>query len=524
MQAIDRRTLLFTGGASIAASALPAIAKSAGSIAGMIVDTQEGPVQGVARDNSVAYYAIPFAAPPVGPLRFRAPRPALKRSALLGAGGFGPAPVQNQPAPGLYGEGPMPMAEDCLTLNIWSPRTPGPHPVYVWVHGGGNVAGSSRMPVFDGDRLARHGIVCVTITYRVGAWGFLDLGELLGNDYRGSGNNGLLDIIQSLRWVRDNITQFGGDPAQVTLGGQSAGAKNVCTLMAMPAARGLFHRAIVESGGAETALTAARAAEMAEQFVTAAGVARPADLLALDSAALLATQNRFARAWPRKYPFRAVIDGTDLPDLPLAMMRDGRAAPMPLLIGTTREEIAFFGPNARQDGSVVQGDLANMAVEDFAAVYRHYDALLPGRTPIDRRYLALTAEEYWLPTIRVADATAACGQSTWLYRLDMPRGEPPNKGYAVHGSELPLVWDKVRDPQSAFLGPEGQDAEGLAALMFRHWVSFIRSGGPDREAPVWPRYRTDRRATMLFDTKSRAVLDPDAAQRRLWDNARFDFS
>lgn len=524
MTMIDRRTLLKTTGASVGAgiAGFPAIAASRRRA--LVAQTQEGPVEGVHRDNSIAWYAIPFAAAPVGDLRFRAPKSPPRRTSPLKAAEFGPAPVQNPPAPGLYGDGPMPMSEDCLTLNIWSPNTPGPHPVYVWVHGGGNVAGSSRMPVFDGDRLARHGIVCVTISYRVGAWGFLDMESLLGADYRGSGNNGLRDIIQSLRWVRDNIAAFGGDPASVTLGGQSAGAKNVCTVMAMPAARGLFHGAIVESGGAETVATAARAAEMAEQFMRAAGVTTPRALLTMDAAALLAAQNRFARQWDRKYPFRAMVDGFDLPALPLDMIRERRAAPVPLLIGTAREEIAFFGPNAARDGTVTQGDLANMALRDFLAVYRGYDALMPDRTAIDRRYLALTAEEYWLPTIRVADASAAASQSAWLYRLDMPRAAAPNAGYAVHGSELPLVWDKVRDPQSAFLGPEGKAAEALATQMHRHWVSFIKTGKPDSGASgIWPRYRSDSRATMIFDAHSRAITDPDAQQRQLWDKARFDF-
>lgn len=518
---MDRRT--FLASAALVAAHGPALAtagRSSGDTGG-IAETREGPVRGVATDNGTAYFGIPFAAPPVGPLRFRAPRQPAHRSALFDATGFAPAPIQQPPAPGLYGPGPLPQSEDCLALNIWTPATPGPHPVYVWVHGGGNVAGSSRMPVFDGSRFARHGIVCVTISYRVGALGFLDLSALLGADYAGSGNNGLLDIVEALRWVRANIAAFGGDPGQVTIGGQSAGAKNVCALLAMPAARGLFHRAIVQSGGAETAIDRDGAARMARRFLELTGVSDARDLLTLDGAALLAAQLKLHKSWPRKYPFRAVVDGSLLPDLPLSMIRDGRATPVPLLIGTTRDEIAFFGPNAAHDGGVVQGDLANMAIDVFAPVYAAYGQSFPMLSPVDRRYRALTAEEYWLPTLRTAAAHASVRRPTWLYRLDMPRSAAPNAGYAVHGSELPLVWDKVRDPQSAFLGPEGPKAEALASRMHAHWVAFIRSGKPGAD---WPLHRRDTPPTLVFDAIDRPVTRLDEGERSLWEDARFDFA
>jgi para-nitrobenzyl esterase len=518
---MDRRT--FLASTALIAAHGPALAtagRSSGDTGG-IAETREGPVRGVATDNGTAYFGIPFAAPPVGPLRFRAPRPPVRRSAPFDATRFAPAPIQQPPAPGLYGPGPLPQSEDCLALNIWTPANPGPHPVYLWIHGGGNVAGSSRMPVFDGSRFARQGIVCVTISYRVGALGFLDLSALLGADYAGSGNNGLLDIVEALRWVRANIAAFGGDPRQVTIGGQSAGAKNVCALLAMPAARGLFHRAIVESGGAETAIDRDGAARMARRFLELTGASDARDLLTLDDAALLAAQLKLQKSWPRKYPFRAVVDGSVLPDLPLSMVRDGRAAPVPLLIGTTRDEIAFFGPNAAHDGSVVQGDLANMAIEAFAPVYEAYGRTFASLSAVDRRYRALTAEEYWLPTLRTASAHANARRPTWLYRLDMPRSAAPNAGYAVHGSELPLVWDKVRDPQSAFLGPEGPDAEALSARMHAHWVSFIRTGEPEAS---WPLHRPDAPQTMVFAARDAPVTRLDEGERRLWNDARFDFA
>lgn len=486
-----------------------------------LVDTTEGPVRGTVFADSVRFLGIPFAAPPVGTLRFRAPQDPARRNEVLDASEFAAAPIQNPPPPGLYGPGEMPTSEDCLALNIWRPLTPGPHPVYVWVHGGGNVAGSSRMPVFDGSRFAREGIVCVTISYRVGALGFLDVSPILGSDYAGSGNNGMLDIVAALRWVRANIARFDGDPAAVTVGGQSAGAKNVCTLLAMSAPRGLFRAAIVESGGAETINTLAGAREMAAMFAQEIG--KDTEIGMMPAADLLAAQNRVSKRWPRKYPFRPVIDGVHLDSLPLEMMRVGTAAPVPLLIGTTRDENAFFGPAPQRDGEVTQHDLANIALDAFAPVYAHYASLMPTASATDRRYAAITAAEYEMPTIRAAQSHGS-HRPTWCYRLDMPRATAPHAGYAVHGSELPLVWDKQDDPQSAVLGPEGEAARRLGAMMHAHWISFIREGQPDiGQQPDWPRYDAASRATMLFDASSRVAVDPSGRERRLWEHARFDF-
>ncbi|MBN7795584.1 carboxylesterase/lipase family protein [Parahaliea mediterranea] len=478
--------------------------------------TAQGPVIGVELSDSFAFYGIPFAAPPVGKLRFRGPQEPPPRRGPLRASNFAPAPIQKQPRPGLYMDGPMPLSEDCLHLNIWAPKEAGPHPVYVWIHGGGNVAGASRMPVFDGNRLARHGIVCVSISYRVGVFGFLDVSSILGNEYAGSGNNGLLDIVQALQWVRANITEFGGDPQALTIGGQSAGGKNVCSLLALPAAKGLFRAAICESGGAETAMNTERACKMADDFEAAAD---GLNLLTASPEALLEAQNRFSARWDRKYPFRAIIDGVHLTDVPLYTMRDGKSADVPVLMGTTRDENAFFGPNTDGSGTVAQGDIANMAIERFNAIYTKYDTTLPNATPTDRRYAALTAEEYWVPTIRAADMLTAAQHKVHVYRLDMPRTEAPNAGYAVHGSELPLLWSKLDDPRSAELGPEGAAAQRLSDLMHADWVRFIKTGTLRDD---WPTYGTER-ATMIYDADARIVNDPDADQRRLWSATAFDF-
>lgn len=514
----DRRRLLQIGSMSTFAAtfplSLPLSAHAATASARPIRDTAQGPVRGEALSDCLRFLGIPFAAPPTGPRRFRRPEPPLHRDTMLDATAFAPSPIQKDAPAGLYGPGPFVRSEDCLYLNVWTPHGPGPHPVYVWVHGGGNVAGSSRMPVFDGSRFARQGIVCVTISYRVGALGFLDLGLRLGSDFHASGNNGLLDIVEALRWVHANIAGFGGDTARVTLGGQSAGAKNVCTLLAMPAARGLFHNAIVESGGAQTAATTQVAEEMTDRFLELAGLSNdPSALLTLPVDKLLDAQGRLVAGWRRKYPFRAVIDGTVLPCLPLA----SPAPKIPLLIGWARDDVAFFGPNAAHDGSVTQGELANMALEDFQEVYAGYPDLMPERSPVDRRYAALTAEEYGIPSLRAAASHAAAGGSTWVWRLDMPRAKAPNAGYSVHGSELPLVWDKVDDPLSSYLGPDGAPGSALSAAMRRTWRTFIRSGKAS-----WPAYEPKQSIVMCFADHSTPYSLRSDPEMAMWARSRFD--
>ncbi|MFK7828728.1 MAG: carboxylesterase/lipase family protein [Congregibacter sp.] len=526
MDELSRRQFLAASAAGAAAAMLSGCAVSGdkgGTIRNVIAQTREGPVLGVSLGESVRFLGVPFAAAPVGPLRFKAPQAAAKREGVFSAMSFAPAPIQNAPREGLYGPGILPLSEDCLAVNIWRPHSDGPNPVYVWIHGGGNVAGSSRMPVFDGAQFARDGIVCVTLSYRVGCFGFLDVSPILGSDYAGSGNNGMLDIVAALEWVRDNIAEFGGDPLAITVGGQSAGAKNVCTLLGMPAAKNLFRAAIVESGGAETINTPEAAIEMANLFADEAG-GDEAVLGQMPARELLAIQNRVSSRWPRKYPFRPVIDGIHLLELPLFALHSGRASRIPLLIGTTRDEIAFFGPNARRDGTVVQGDLANMSLSAFSAVYADYPKVFPDACATDLRYAALTAEEYGIPTINAADAHGGKAP-TWRYRFDMPRSTAPNADYAVHGSELALVWNKLDDPGSALLGPEGSEADMLSTRMHAHWVSFIQNGRPDAAIdPDWDAYEASARTTLLFDTQSRVVGDPEGAERKLWSSAKFDFS
>ena len=510
-----RRHLLAGALAGIACAARPGRLHAAVG-AEILRRIPQGLLRGRRMDGVDRFLGIPFAAPPVGPLRFRPPQPTVSWQGVRTADGFAPAPMQAPAQPTPYDPHPPALAEDCLYLNVWAPEAPGPHPVYVWVHGGGNVAGASSMPVFDGSAFARAGVVCVTLTYRVGSFGFLELGELLGADYAGSGNNGLRDLIAGLAWVRDAIADFGGDPDRVTLGGQSAGAKNVVALMTIPKAQRLFRRAIVESGGGHTTSTLHAAHDLARRIAASAGLSDPAALLSLPAADLVAAQMRMSPLYPRKYPFRAVLDGNLLAAVPTDAIAAGRARAIPMLIGTTRDENAFFGPAKTPDGHVEQREIANMALADFDAVLARYPAAFPSLDRAAQRYHALTAEEYGIPTLRLARAHAAAGGATWLYRFDLAPESGPHRDLAVHGSELALVWDRLADPVSAMLGPTGPDAARVAIRMHAAWVDFIKGHAPD----AWPQFHPARPATMIFDRTPHVDHDVDPVGRSLWKDWR----
>jgi para-nitrobenzyl esterase len=409
--------------------------------------------------------------------------------------------------------------EDCLYLNVWAPAEAGPHPVMVWVYGGSNIIGATSQPQYDGASFARDGVVCVTIGYRVGAFGFTELGALLGPEFTGSGNNALRDLLLGLRWVRDNIAAFGGDPAQVTLAGESAGGKNVCSLLAAPAAAGLFRSAIVESGGGQTVHTVAAAQEVAARYVAAMGiaVADAASLLTRPAGALLDAENKMLAAYPRGFAYRGVVDGVMLPEIPLQAIRRGGAREVSLLIGTNRDESVLFQPPDAAHTPIGARELAQLDVAAMQAAEARYRAKFPDMSDIDRRIRLTTAEEYWIPCVRVAEAHAAAGGQTFMYRFDRAPRVGPYQGRAGHTSELPFVWDNFTDEA---MRPAGMGAaeQGLATTMHAAWVQFIRTGTPAAPGlPLWTPYAAPQRATMVFDEAGQVQDDPAGNERSLWD-------
>jgi para-nitrobenzyl esterase len=411
------------------------------------------------------------------------------------------------------GEAGVQHSEDCLYLNLWAPESKGPHPVFVWIHGGGFTGGHAFEPTYDGTAFAREGIVCITVGYRLGVFGFLDLEPVLGAAYAGSANNGLRDLIAALEWIQNHVADFGGDPGRVTVGGESAGAKLTDILMGTPSASGLFHQMISESGGAERVWPRELARDIslgfADQWRAASG---KSDLLTAPGENLIAVQQAFIKEWPQHFPLRPELDGVLLAQLPVRSIAAGSNRGKRLLIGTNRDESALFvGPQPQHDAAT--SDLGNLAQSSFEPIYEKYQSIYPQLTVEQRRIRALTAEEYWVPSIRVADALSKGGGEAWMYRLDFSETAGRLRGYAYHSLDTGMVWEKLHTG----IGNDAEEA-ALSQQLHQAWVAFVRGETPGAAGlPAWPPYSPASRPTMIFDRTSHVEQAPAEAELRLWD-------
>lgn len=503
---LTRRRFLFSGSAAATAATLhKGFAQEVSSAQEVVIAFKAGAVRGLRTKDAIVLRGVPFAKPPVGSLRFRSPVTSGRWDGTLDATRFRPAAPQNG--------GGFAKSEDCLYLNIWSPDTSGPHPVLVWLHGGGFLGGRATEPMFDGTHFTREGIVCITVAYRLGALGFMDVEPLLGSVYQGSATNGLQDIVVALRWIQENIVAFGGDPNRVTLAGQSAGAKLTDLLLGVPAAAPLFHQAISESGGADRVWVRERSFEVAKGFAERWTWETKLPVKAIaeaDVSPLMSVQASFLRDWPVHFPFRGEIDGRFIPRSPLDAIRAGAAKGKRVLIGTNTEESAFFiGPHPAHDPGA--NDLGNLTVAEFQSVYQKYDSVYPSLSRELLRIRATTAEEYWMPSMRVAEAATAGGAQVFLYRLDLP-GHDRFAGLTPHVVDLPLVWEN--EVNAHFTEVERR----MARIMHKAWVEFIKGNAPAAEGlPLWPAFTLKQRETMLLNSASSVQNDPQAKERVLWD-------
>jgi para-nitrobenzyl esterase len=464
----------------------------------------------------VGFVGIPYAEAPVGERRWQAPEPVPPWTGNAGAAAMPPAPPQ--PTAGSRGGATLPgldvgrTDEDCLYLNVWSDTEASGAPVMVWLPGGAFVTGGAAIPLYDGTQLAARGVVVVTVTYRVGALGFAALPGC-------PPNRGLLDQVEALRWVRDNIGAFGGDAGNVTVFGESAGGGSILHLMAMPSARGLFRRAIVQSGATDYTLVPDQAAAVAESFLSALdGDARTApteQVVAAQNEAMLA-----GFATVGAMPFHPFVDGDVIAVRPIRAMPH---SVVDLLIGTTRDEMRMF-----LDPRAVDLDrdrltrrtaryLASLGAPEDAAdsLVARYDGDAHLPTAGDVWSAIQTDGEMRRPADAMAEAHTANAQATFVYRFDEPLGGRLADLRACHAADLPYPFGNVdRLGWAEVLGP---GAPGLADAMQSAWVAFARDGDPSGdELGSWPAYDTDQRATMLLAAQSRLVHDPDGARRQGW--------
>ena len=401
----------------------------------VVVKTAAGPVRGETEKGVLVFRGIRFAAPPVGPLRFRLPVPPSSWTEVRPALDFAPACPQLVHIDPVENNGSV-MAEDCLAVNVWTPRADAKkRPVMVWIHGGGFSEGTARNTWYDGATLAGRGdIVVVTLQYRVGAFGFLELGEIGGEDYAESGNLGILDQIAALKWVQENIAAFGGDPNNVTLFGQSAGSGSEGILMTTSAARGLFHKAILQSGTPAFVTSTAQAARVTQAYMKIAGVGSIEELQKLSVAEMRDAQKKLFET--EAFPFRPVVDGVVLKENPMPAMAAGRAAPVPILIGTNLDEIRLVSalydlPVEQRPPSLLEKQIAGVAgskARKVVETYRQGDADY-GDAVIHLLGDLLTR----MPSIRFAEANARRNRPTCTC---LPTARHPR----TNGTIPPIAW------------------------------------------------------------------------------------
>ncbi|CAN5572197.1 carboxylesterase/lipase family protein [soil metagenome] len=506
---LSRRRFVRDGGVSLAALALAPSSLFAAEPT--VVTTPFGKLRGETVDGIRVFRGVPFAAPPVGELRFRPPVPIKPWSSVRDATTFAPAAIQpDQPA--------IPQSEDCLYLNVWAPRGKGPYPVFVWIHGGGFTGGQAFAPIFDGSAFAHQDIILVTVPYRLGVFGFMDLGPLLGSSYDGSGNNAMRDLVASLEWIHANIAAFGGDPTRITVGGESAGAKATAAMMALPKSSRLFQSAISESGGGERVLTRAQAAEVAHSFGDLWRSTHPGapagfkDLLTATPTYLIAPRTQVIAASKLHFPFRAQVGDAFLPARPVDLIAARANSGKRLLIGTNRDESALF-IGARPSHDPTSRDLGNIEIGRFNQAFKRYSTVYPDMPEAQRRIRAVTAEEYWVPSVRLADAHSRSGGATWMYRLDYTKPSGPMVDEAYHSLDLGLVWQKLDAIEK-----DDPTAAPLSLAIHQAWVAFIQGKAPSAPGlPDWPRYDPDLRPTMILSRHSNVEQKPFERELHLWD-------
>lgn len=486
-----------------------------------IVDSIYGKLRGQQQGNATVWKGIPYAKPPIGDRRFRAPQPPEPWTEVRDALLFGPSAIQ-------AGNGIIDFlankedntSEDCLYLNVWSPSADKRRrPVMVWIHGGAFTVGSGSGQLYDGHSFAAEGdVVVVTFNYRLGALGFLHLGDIGGDDFSGSCNCGILDQIAALQWVQDNIGKFGGDPERVTVFGESAGAMSIGVLMAVPKAKGLFHQAIMQSGAAANVLSSSIAEKVSSRLLAALKIRHgevdkirqiPAQQL-VDTASLLPAMSLVP-----------VVEGDLLPVHPELALAEGAAKKIPVLIGTNKDEyrlFSFFDPRWKN------GD-----TEEISSIFEHAfglnwqvitQYLINGEELNQNIYDKLmTMSLFTFPALKLAELQVEQGAPVWMYRFDWETPVFDGELKACHSLELPFVWNTISKAGAERLTGDSKERKRLAEEMHHSWIRFARSGNPNTpQLPEWRAYNLKHRPVMIFNRENVLVHDPNSGERKKWED------
>jgi para-nitrobenzyl esterase len=515
------------GGVAFAQAVL-ARAVPAASGGAPVVATRYGRVRGATEDGIHAFKGIPYGAPTAGEARFRPPAPPKSWTGVRDALEFGPrCPQIDSPPQALWASWRVAEveSEDCLVLNVWTPGLDGvKRPVMVWFHGGGYAVSSGSQRIYQGARLSRRGdVVVVTVNHRLHAFGYLYLAELGDERYRDSGNVGQLDLIAALAWVRDNIDRFGGDPNRVMIFGESGGGGKVSTLMAMPAAKGLFHRAAIQSGPG----LLARAPHLATQDAV-----KLLDTLQIPRARLERLQRVPTRdfltavrtAFGVPFGLAPVLDGQALPRQPWMPDAPEVSAEVPVMVGYTKDETSLNAQAAdfTHTWDTLHAKLQPSFGRNTDRIIETYRRTRPDATP-GRIYIAATtdadlgwgsitlAERKWVRSHTFGGAPA------YLYRVEWETPMAGGKYGSPHTIELPLVFDNLAVSESLIPREAWPRAQEVSNSMTAAWVAFAATGSPNRASlPEWKPYDLKDRATMIFDTQTRLELDPHREERLLF--------
>jgi len=502
-----------------------------------LVTINSGKLEGTYVDGLYMFKGVPYAAPPVDGLRWLPPQPVKPWDGVRPVKEFGPVAPQNPMAGAVIEREPQPQDEDCLFLNIWTKGLDDARrPVMVWIHGGAFIIGSGTEVMYTGGKLASYGdIVLVTINYRLGACGFMNLDVVTGGKIPASGNEGLLDQVAAIEWVHDNIAVFGGDPDNITVFGESAGGMSIGTLMGMPAARGKFPKAILESGAANTVGDLDDAVNMSKEYLKILGLSGDdvESLRALTTKQLMDAQQRLGdiirEAAHMITPFQPLVDGKVIPELPIEAVKKGSAKDVAILAGTNLEEWKLFAmmePGFKDMdeaamlgrlGSIIPDEVVKGLVEDYRNALDKRGSK-PG--PGDILTAIQTDIMFRMPVISLVEAQRDNGQHAYNYLFTWKSPAMGGLFGACHALEIGFVFGQ----QDPMLGGTGPDVDKLSKCIQDAWLAFARTGDPSCETVgKWPLYG-EKRMTMILDIDCRLEAAPYEGERSSWDKVDMVFT